>query len=178
MGWPQKTRRSLGRQAVKAIHRRRAEPKAGAAAASYAGDGEPGFAGDPEWENVHAAYRGRRVGSSNPRRGWSPSRRRVVREGNCGNRKVSPNHCNGAESSPTTRYTWITRMWARSRSEVRTGLPDRRKTRPAIGRSLSANPRLAAEERGCATTILSRMARLAYRRPVTKADLRTLLEFF
>jgi hypothetical protein len=34
------------------------------------------------------------------------------------------------------------------------------------------------EERACATTILSRMARLAYRRPATKADVETLLEFF
>ena len=30
----------------------------------------------------------------------------------------------------------------------------------------------------CASTILSRIARLAYRRPVTKADVQTLLEFF
>src|SRR5204863_7845238 len=36
----------------------------------------------------------------------------------------------------------------------------------------------AAEERACATRILSRIARLAYRRPVTKADVQTLLEFF
>jgi hypothetical protein len=39
-------------------------------------------------------------------------------------------------------------------------------------------PRLASEERACATKILTRMARLAYRRPVTKADAQTLLEFF
>jgi hypothetical protein len=36
----------------------------------------------------------------------------------------------------------------------------------------------AAEERACASTILSRIARLAYRRPVTKADTDTLLTFF
>ncbi len=36
----------------------------------------------------------------------------------------------------------------------------------------------AAEERSCAATILSKMARLAYRRPATKADVDTLLEFF
>src|SRR5437667_10008665 len=36
----------------------------------------------------------------------------------------------------------------------------------------------ATEERSCAATILSRMARLAYRRPATKADVATLLEFF
>jgi hypothetical protein len=35
-----------------------------------------------------------------------------------------------------------------------------------------------SEERACATKILSRIARLAYRRPVTKTDLDTLIEFF
>src|SRR6185295_16521504 len=35
-----------------------------------------------------------------------------------------------------------------------------------------------AEERACATKILSRMATMAYRRPATKADVQTLMEFF
>ena len=48
----------------------------------------------------------------------------------------------------------------------------------AAARFSSASRRAAAEERACATKILSRMARLAYRRPVTKADVQTLLEFF
>jgi hypothetical protein len=39
-------------------------------------------------------------------------------------------------------------------------------------------PRLPAEERACATKILSRVARLAYRRPVTSHDVQTLVEFF
>jgi hypothetical protein len=39
-------------------------------------------------------------------------------------------------------------------------------------------PKLPAEERGCATKILSRMARLAYRRPVTNRDVQPLLAFF
>src|SRR5712691_5947657 len=39
-------------------------------------------------------------------------------------------------------------------------------------------PKVAAEERACATKILSRMARLAYRRPVTTRDVQTLAEFF
>jgi hypothetical protein len=39
-------------------------------------------------------------------------------------------------------------------------------------------PRTAAEEKACGQKILSRIARLAYRRPVTKADVQTLLEFF
>jgi len=39
-------------------------------------------------------------------------------------------------------------------------------------------PRAVSEQRACAATILSKMARLAYRRPVTKADTDTLLEFY
>jgi hypothetical protein len=39
-------------------------------------------------------------------------------------------------------------------------------------------PTLPADEQACATKILSRIARLAYRRPVTKADVQTLLQFF
>jgi hypothetical protein len=39
-------------------------------------------------------------------------------------------------------------------------------------------PKVQAAENACATKILSRMARLAYRRPATERDVRTLLEFF
>jgi len=39
-------------------------------------------------------------------------------------------------------------------------------------------PHAASEESACATKILSKMARLAYRRPVTKDDTQSLLEFF
>jgi hypothetical protein len=39
-------------------------------------------------------------------------------------------------------------------------------------------PGVVSEERACASRILSKMARLAYRRPVTNADIQTLLGFF
>ncbi len=39
-------------------------------------------------------------------------------------------------------------------------------------------PKAPADERACATKILSRIARLAYRRPVTTADIEPLLTFF
>jgi hypothetical protein len=39
-------------------------------------------------------------------------------------------------------------------------------------------PRRAAEERSCATTIVSKLARRAYRRPVTDSDLSPLLRFY
>jgi len=55
-----------------------------------------------------------------------------------------------------------------------------------VGRAASPAPRAifvcepatAAEEKPCATSILSKYARLAYRRPVTTGDLQTLVEFF
>jgi hypothetical protein len=39
-------------------------------------------------------------------------------------------------------------------------------------------PRRASEERDCATKILSKVARLAYRRPTTSSDVQTLMQFF
>ena len=45
-------------------------------------------------------------------------------------------------------------------------------------RIFSCYPEHAAEERECATTILSSLARRAYRRPVTDADLQDLLRFY
>src|SRR5262249_26230232 len=39
-------------------------------------------------------------------------------------------------------------------------------------------PNVPQEEAACATKILSRLARLAYRRPATEKDVRTLMEFF
>ena len=39
-------------------------------------------------------------------------------------------------------------------------------------------PRAASEENACATKILSRLAHLAYRRPVTTQDTQTLMAFF
>ena len=53
-----------------------------------------------------------------------------------------------------------------------------RKTRPAAARFSSCQPTSRRRRQACATKILSRMARLAYRRPVTNADVQTLLEFF
>ena len=53
-----------------------------------------------------------------------------------------------------------------------------RPTRRAGARSSSAMRRRAPTQRAARRRILSRMARLAYRRPVTSADVQTLLEFF
>jgi hypothetical protein len=50
---------------------------------------------------------------------------------------------------------------------------------PSRQRIFTCTPKkAAAEEKACATTILSKLARLAYRRPVTETDLSGLLRFY
>ncbi len=49
---------------------------------------------------------------------------------------------------------------------------------PSYQRVFTCTPTKASEEAGCARTILSSVARRAYRRPVTETDLTVLMEFF
>ena len=49
---------------------------------------------------------------------------------------------------------------------------------PSRQRIFTCTPRKPAEERPCARTILSKLARRAYRRPVTEADISPLLRFY
>ena len=49
---------------------------------------------------------------------------------------------------------------------------------PSRRRIFVCDPATASEEEACAERILSRLARLAYRRPPTERDIETLLEFF
>jgi len=58
------------------------------------------------------------------------------------------------------------------------GLAKDTPSRRAIFICRPASTRTIGDERPCATKILSRIARLAYRRPATTADVQTLLEFF
>jgi hypothetical protein len=148
-----------------------------AAAASYAGDGEPGFAGDPEWE-IYMQLTGdaglevripveagrRVVGVTFVREMWEPEglpqavqRGRVI-----GNDQVYMDYANVGSVQIGGPY------------EPR-GIAKDTPSRRAI---FVCEPKAASEERSCATQILSRMARLAYRRPAAKADVDTLLGFF
>ena len=52
------------------------------------------------------------------------------------------------------------------------------KDTPSRRRIFVCQPRAEADEKACATKILARLARLAYRRPVTEADVQTLVSFF
>ena len=176
MGWPQRLDVRLDARLLK-----RFTVGGGAqgrpAATSYAGDGEPNFAGDPEWEKymqldgdagleirVQVPAGPHLIGVSFVRELWEPEglpqplqRGRVITDDN-----VYMNPASVGSVLIGGPYT-------------KAGPAKETPSRRAI---FVCQPRLPAEERACATKILSRVARLAYRRPVTSRDVQTLVEFF
>ena len=176
MGWPQQLEIRLDGKLLKRFSVG-GQGKGRAAAASYAGDGEPGFAGDPEWETymqltgdaglevrVPVQAGERVVGVSFVREQWEPEGLpqpmqlgRVI-----SNDQVYMGYANVGSVQIGGPYT--------------TAVPA--KDTPSRRAIFVCDPKAQAEERSCAATILSRMARLAYRRPTTKQDTDTLLMFF
>jgi hypothetical protein len=176
MGWPQQLDVRVDGRLLKRFSIG-GEAKGRPAASSYAGDGEPGFAGDDSWEKymqvgadsglevrteVHSGSHV--VGVSFVRELWEPE----------------------GLPQPLQRGRVITDdqvyMGYASVGAVQIGGPYRisrpsrdTQTRRAI---FVCEPANAADEQDCAAKILSRMARLAYRRPATNRDVDTLLEFF
>ena len=181
MGWPQKVDIRLDGKLLKRFTVGGAG-KGRPAASSYAGDGEPGFAGDPEWETymqltgdaglevrVPVQAGSRVVGVSFVREMWEPEGLpqptqlgRVISNDQVyfGNANVGSVQVGGPYQvqGPATNTA--------SRKAIYVCQPPK------------AAPGNNGEQRACAATILSRMARLAYRRPVTKADTDTLLDFY
>jgi hypothetical protein len=177
MGWPQRLDVRIDGKLI-----RRFTVGGGAkgrpAGASYAGDGEPGYAGDAEWERymqllgdagleVRVAVKAgpRVVGVSFVREHWEPEglpqplqRGRVI-----ANDQVYMGYANVSGVQIGGPYASV----AGSAKDT----PSRR----AI---FVCEPRAESEERACASRILSRLARLAYRRPVHAGDVQTLLEFY
>jgi mono/diheme cytochrome c family protein len=181
MGWPQQLDIRLDGKLLKRFSVGGAA-KGRPAAESYAGDGEVNFAGDPEWETymqltgdaglevrVPVQAGSRVVGVSFVRELWEPEGLpqpmqlgRVISNDQVymGNANVGSVQIGGPYLTPAAQKT------------PAKGTASRR----AI--FVCEPPKAVSEERACASTILSRMARLAYRRPVKKADVDTLLEFF
>jgi len=181
MGWPQKLDIRLDGKLLKRFSVG-GQGKGRPAAASYAGDGEPGFAGDPEWETymqltgdaglevrLPVKAGSRVVGVSFVREMWEPEGLpqpvqlgRVISNDQVymGYANVGSVEIGGPYDAPLTPKTPSTESASRKAIFV------------------CEPPKATTEERPCATTILSRMARLAYRRPVTKTDTDTLLQFF
>jgi len=177
MGWAQQLDIRLDGKLVKRFTVG-GQGKGRPAAASYAGDGEPGFAGDPEWETymqltgdaglevrIPVQAGSRVVGVSFVREMWEPEGLpqplqlgRVIANDQVymGNANVGSVQIGGPyEAKGPAKDT-------ASRRAIYVCQP----------------PKAVSEQRSCAATILSKMARLAYRRPVTKADTDTLLDFF
>jgi len=176
MGWPQKLDVRLDGKLLKRFTVG-GGAKGRAAATSYAGDGEPGFAGDDEWEKymqltgdaglelrVPVQAGPHVVGVSFVRELWEPEglpqplqRGRVIADDN-----VYMDYANVGSVQIGGPYKI---------AGVAKDTPSRR----AI---FVCQPGVVSEERACASRILSKIARLAYRRPVTNADVQTLLTFF
>ncbi len=185
MGWPQQLDVRLDSKLLKRFTVG-AKAQGRPAAASYAGDGEPGFAGDDSWEKymqiggdaglevrVTVEAGPHVVGVSFVRELWEPEglpqplqRGRVIT-----NDQVYMDYANVGKVQIGGPYTISESAKAGTAKRDELETPSRR----AI---FVCRPKLAGEERACATKILSRMARLAYRRPVTNRDVQTLVEFF
>jgi hypothetical protein len=193
MGWPQQLDVRLDGRLLKRFTVG-GGAKGRPAAASYAGDGEPGFAGDPDWEKymqtegdaglelrVPVTAGRHLVGVSFVRQLWEPEglpqplqRGRVLTNDQIymGYAAVGSVQIGGPGSDPGERPRGQT-----------PNTPSRRAIFVCQPRASDPGERPRGQtpdpgERTCATTILSRMARLAYRRPATPDDVRTLVEFF
>jgi hypothetical protein len=180
MGWPQKLDIRLDGKLLKRFTVG-GGAKGRPAAASYAGDGEPGFAGDPEWETymqltgdaglevrlpIHAGSHV--VGVSFVRELWEP-------EG-----LPQPQQLGRVISNDQVYmgYANVGSVQIGGPYETRGPAPHTPSRDTPSRRAIFVCQPQPAEERACAATILSRMARLAYRRPATKTDVDTLLQFF
>ena len=177
MGWPQQLDVRIDGKLIKRFEvggKAVGRP----AAASYAGDGEPYFAGDDSWEKymqiegdaglqvkVPVTAGPHIVGVSFVRELFEPEglpqplqRGRVIT-----NDQVYMGYANVGELQVGGPYT---------KDDAK---PKDTPSRRAI---FICEPKSVSEERPCANRILSRMARLAYRRPSTNQDVLTLVEFF
>jgi mono/diheme cytochrome c family protein len=176
MGWPQQLDVRLDGALIKRFTVG-GEAKGRPAAASYAGDGEPGFAGDDEWEKymqigadaglevrIPIKAGPRLVSVSFVRQMWEP-------EG------LPQPLQRGRVLTNDQIYMGYASVGAVSIAGPYSG-PGSAKDTPSRRAIFICEPRRALEERDCAAKILSRIARLAYRRPATPSDVQTLLQFF
>ena len=176
MGWPQKLDVRLDGKLLKRFTVG-GQGKGRPAAASYAGDGEPGFAGDDSWEKymqiegdagleIRIPVRAgpRVVGVSFVRELWEPEGlpQPLQRGRTITNDQVYMGYANVGAVEIGGPYQ-----------------PSAAKDTPSRRNIFLCQPAAGAEaERACASKIISKMTRLAYRRPVTKTDLQTLMPFF
>jgi hypothetical protein len=192
MGWPQQLDVRLDGRLIKRFTvggNATGRP----AALSYAGDGEPGFAGDPDWEKymqvtgdaglevrVPVEAGPHVVGVSFVRELWEPEglphppqRGRTIANDNAymGYANVGSVQIGGPYEKVRPEPDTTGNVRLKTDTTSTTSTP----SRTAI---LICQPQSRSDENACATKILSRVARRAYRRPATSAEMKTLLEFF
>jgi len=177
MGWPQQVDLRVDGELVQRFDIGGGALQYRPAAASYAGSGEPGSFGDPEWEEYmqvggDAHLEVRIPIKAGPRvLGVSFVREQFEPEG---------------LPQPVQRGRVLTNdqiyMDIASVHSLQIGGPyeitGTGGDTPSRREIFVCRPRTGETEEVCATTILSRLARRAYRRPVTDADVEMLLEFF
>jgi hypothetical protein len=145
--------------------------------ASYAGDGRPGFAGDVAWERYmqldgDAGLEVRLPVKAGPHTVGVAFVREVFEQEGLPQplqrgRVIGSDHV----YMEYANVGLVTVAGPFGNASPAKDTPSRR----AI---FVCEPKAAAEERACAQKILSKVARLAYRRPLKQQDLPTLLEFF
>jgi hypothetical protein len=176
MGWHQKLDIRVDNKLLKRFTVG-GECKGRPAAASYAGDGEPGFAGAPEWETCMQVTGDAGLEVRVPvTAGEHVVSASFVRE------MVEPEGL----PQPTQLGRVISNdqvyMGYANVGSVEIGGPYETPLQPKNTGYESATHKAVfvceAHTPECAATILNRLGRLAYRRPVAKADTATFLEFF
>jgi mono/diheme cytochrome c family protein len=176
MGWQQPLDVRLDSKLLKRFTVGGAAQRYRSTALGYAGDGEPGSEGDPEWEAYlltggDAGLEVRTFVMAGPRVVGVAFPRDLFELDGVGN----PAYGATGEYLLSEQYMAPARV-----AEVRVTGPHQpgvAVNTPSRNEIFVCRPE-AAGERACAARILSRLARRAYRRPVNDQDLRPLLEFF
>ena len=151
------------------------EGKGMTAPESYAGNTQ----GDPAWEEVHA-HRGCTPRGASAGQGRCAKSRRLVRAPVLGARRdiqsasdrLRRRHQRELFRQPVGRKR--VDRWSLQPRRVNADTADT----PSRRKIFSCRPKDRASEEPCATQILSSLASRAYRRPVTKEDVQTLLSFY
>jgi mono/diheme cytochrome c family protein len=177
MGWPQQLDLRLDGALVQRFRVGGGATAYRPAAASYAGSGEPGSFGDPRWEEYmqvtgDAHLEVRLAVEAGPRViGVSFVREQYEPEG-----LPQPQQRGRVLTNDQLYMDWasvhsvqVGGPYAPAASSADT--PSRREI-------FVCRPSEGAPDEACARQIVSRIARLAYRRPVTEQDVSTLIEFF
>jgi hypothetical protein len=177
MGWPQQLDVRLDGKLLKRFTVG-GEGKGRPAAASYAGDGEPGFAGDPEWEEYMQVGGDKGLEVRVPvSAGPHVVAASFVREMFEAEGLPQPQQRARVITNDNVYMEYANVGWVQIGGPYAVKASDAAAT-PSRRAVFVCEPRTAAEEKACATKILSRMARLAYRRPATSTDTQTLLAFY